>query len=446
MTNQDSRIPQYQKNSLSLIGAVALGTGVMIGAGIFSLTGQMAELTGTAFPYAFLAAAIVVSFSAYSYIKVSNAYPSAGGIGMYLHKMYGHSLTTAFHALLMYVSMVIAQSFLARTFGNYTVQLFNADIADFWIPTLGALLLIGVFLINLTSNRYIQGVAFALGLVKIVGIIVFGALGIFLVARSGQALESEISLSDASDGWTRFIAATALGVLAFKGFTTITNSGSELKNPTRNVGRAIVISIALCIAIYALVGWSVAGNLSIQGIIDARDYSLAAAARPAAGEFGVWFTVILAIIATAGGLMASVFAVSRMLAMLTEMKLVPHRHFGMPGSIQKHTLVYTVVLGLVLTIFFDLTRIASLGIIFYLIMDSAIHWGVFRHLRNDINANPVVPMIAIILNAVLLAGFVLVKWQSDPRVIVVALVVMAVILIVESWFLRHNVKSENHDQ
>ncbi|MEX1238023.1 MAG: APC family permease, partial [Pseudomonadales bacterium] len=297
MTNQDSRIPQYQKNSLSLIGAVALGTGVMIGAGIFSLTGQMAELTGTAFPYAFLAAAIVVSFSAYSYIKVSNAYPSAGGIGMYLHKMYGHSLTTAFHALLMYVSMVIAQSFLARTFGNYTVQLFNADIADFWIPTLGALLLIGVFLINLTSNRYIQGVAFALGLVKIVGIIVFGALGIFLVARSGQALESEISLSDASDGWTRFIAATALGVLAFKGFTTITNSGSELKNPTRNVGRAIVISIALCIAIYALVGWSVAGNLSIQGIIDARDYSLAAAARPAAGEFGVWFTVILAIIA-----------------------------------------------------------------------------------------------------------------------------------------------------
>jgi hypothetical protein len=38
LTNHDSRIPQYQKNSLSLTGAVALGTGVMIGAGIFSLT------------------------------------------------------------------------------------------------------------------------------------------------------------------------------------------------------------------------------------------------------------------------------------------------------------------------------------------------------------------------------------------------------------------------
>ena len=75
--------------------------------------------------------------------------------------------------------------------------------------------------------------------------------------------------------------------------------------------------------------------------------------------------------ATAGGILASIFAVSRMLAMLTEMKLVPHRHFGMPGSIQKHTLVYTVVLGIFLTAFFDLSRIAALGIVFYLVMDIA---------------------------------------------------------------------------
>ena len=45
MVGQD-RTPQYKENSLSLVGAVALGTGVMIGAGIFALTGQMAEMTG----------------------------------------------------------------------------------------------------------------------------------------------------------------------------------------------------------------------------------------------------------------------------------------------------------------------------------------------------------------------------------------------------------------
>ena len=84
MEHAEDRKAKYQKNSLTLIGAVALGTGVMIGAGIFALTGQMAEMTGALFPLAFLSAAVIVSFSAYSYVKMSNAYPSAGGIGMYL--------------------------------------------------------------------------------------------------------------------------------------------------------------------------------------------------------------------------------------------------------------------------------------------------------------------------------------------------------------------------
>ncbi len=61
MEYSEDRAPKYQKNSLTLIGAVALGTGVMIGAGIFALTGQMAEMTGVLFPLAFLSAALVVS-------------------------------------------------------------------------------------------------------------------------------------------------------------------------------------------------------------------------------------------------------------------------------------------------------------------------------------------------------------------------------------------------
>ncbi|WP_269778290.1 amino acid permease [Psychrobacter sp. KH172YL61] len=70
-----------------------------------------------------------------------------------------------------------------------------------------------------------------------------------------------------------FLGATALGILAFKGFTTITNSGSEVKNPHRNVGRAIVISIAICVVIYTLVGFAVSSNLSLAEIIETKDYS-----------------------------------------------------------------------------------------------------------------------------------------------------------------------------
>lgn len=167
------------------------------------------------------------------------------------------------------------------------------------------------------------------------------------------------------------------------------------------------------------------------------------------GEYAVWFTIALAMLATAGGVIASIFAVSRMLAMLTEMKLVPHSHFGMPGSIQKHTLVYTVILGLLLTLFFDLTRIAAMGIIFYLIMDIAVHWGVLRHLRHEVGARLSILVTAIILDLIVLAGFIWVKIASDPIVVGVAGIVMLGTLIMEVLFLRYNPiipKGHNHGE
>jgi len=127
-------------------------------------------------------------------------------------------------------------------------------------------------------------------------------------------------------------------------------------------------------------------------------------------NYGGWFTVGIAIIATASGLLASVFAVSRMLAMLTDMSIIPHRHFGMPGDNRKHTLVYTVVLAAVLAAFFDLSRIASLGAIFYLVMDAAIHWGVFRHLCDDFAARAWVLLSAMALDVLVLSAFVVIKW------------------------------------
>jgi amino acid transporter len=432
MNAKTDKTTEYQADSLSLIGAVALGTGVMIGAGIFALTGQMAEMTGSLFPLAFLSAALIVSLSAYSYVKLSNAYPSAGGIAMYLEKAYGGTLTTAFHALLMYFSMVIAQSFLARTFGSYTLRLFDIDDSSWLVPALGVGLLLTAFLINLSVTGLIQRVASLLGFIKIGGIVVFGVVGVWVA----DSVQTDFSVADTGGSLTGFLGATALGILAFKGFTTITNSGSELKDPRRNLGKAIIISIGLCVVIYALVGFAVSSNLSLEEIIATRNYSLAAAARPALGEYAVWFTVVLAMLATAGGVIASIFAVSRMLAMLTEMNLVPHSHFHMPGSIQKHTLVYTVVLGLLLTAFFDLSRIAALGIIFYLTMDIAVHWGVLRHLRKEIEAHPAIPVIAIAMDMVVLGGFLWVKGTSDPLVLIVAAVVMAVILVVEYFFLR----------
>lgn len=429
---EHDRAPKYAANSLTLIGAVSMGTGVMIGAGIFALTGQVAELAGEWFPLAFLAAAVVAGFSAYSYVKLANAYPSAGGIAMFLEKAYGKTMMTGACALLMYFSMVINESLVARTFGTYTLQLFDIGSDSWLVPALGVGLLIFAFFVNILGNKAIQTLSFFMAFLKIGGIAIFAVAGLWV---SGLSFES-VSMDPGETTAGGFLGAVALGILAYKGFTTITNSGGEIVDPHRNVGRAIVIAIAICVAIYTLVALAVGANLTVPEIVAARDYALAEAARPAFGDLGLWFTVTFAIVATVSGVIASVFAVSRMLAMLTDMKLVPHSHFGMPGSIQKHTLVYTIVAAMLLTVFFDLGRIASLGAIFYIVMDIAVHWGILRHLRREVAASAVVLITAIAMDVVILAALLIIKAASDVVVLYAAVAGIVLIFGGERLFLR----------
>jgi amino acid transporter len=419
--------PGYEKNSLTLIGTVAMGTGVMIGAGIFALTGQVAELAGSWFPLAFLMAAVVSGFSAYSYIKVCNKYPSAGGIAMVLERAYGKGTVTAAAALLMALSMIISESLVARTFANYTLQLFGIK-GGIAVPLLAVGLVVFAFLVNIAGNKVIGALSKVTAIIKIGGILAFAGAALWVAG-----FDFKPPSADSFSQIESFIAATAIAILAYKGFTTITNSGGEVVNPERNVGRAIMISLAICLVVYMAVALAVSSALSIPEIIAARDYSLAEAARPALGQYGVWFTVGIAIIATTSGILASMFAVSRMLTMLTEMKLIPHSHMGMPGDIHQHLLVYTAVCAALLAALFDLSRIAALGAIFYLLMDMIVHWGVLRHLRRDVGAKAPILVTALVLDAVALVAFVAVKLQSDPLIPLIGISGIAAIFAFE-WF------------
>ncbi|MCH2535446.1 MAG: APC family permease [Bdellovibrionales bacterium] len=425
---------EYKKGSLSLAGAVSLGTGVMIGAGIFALTGEIAALAGNLFMGAFILAGVVTGFTSYTYIKMSNAYPSAGGIGMILTKIYGKGVVAAWGSLLMYFSMIINESLVARTFANYTVQIKGIGLTQNAVPWLALGLIIFAFFINILSNKWIQTFSFFMAVFKVIGLIALAVGGLY---ASGISLPS---VASASMGTSRmnFIGAIAIGVLAFKGFTTITNSGGEIDNPHKNVGRAIAISIVICLVVYILVTLAVGSALPLEQILAARNYSLAAAAKPTYGELGETITVAVAIIATVSGIIASMFAVSRMLTMLTNMNLVPHKHFGMPGDIHKHTLVYTTVFAAVLALTFDVSRIAALGAFFYIAMDILIHYGVLtRFNRDKVNYKPWILKLAIVLDLVILGGLIYVKVKTDMFLIGISIFLALIIYFYESYFLKY---------
>lgn len=421
------------EDKISLLSSVSLGTGVMIGAGIFVLMGQVAELVGDLFPLAFVAGAIVVGFSSYSYVKFSNAYPSSGGVVKFLTKSYGPGTATGTFSLLMYVSMVIAESLVAGTFGTYTLRLFPEEYAGY-APVLGVILIGVAYIINISGNKIIGAAATFTAIIKVAGIATLAISG--LIVSGLPTITGEFT-ANGNQGFSNefaFVAALALSILAYKGFTTITNQGGDIVEPTKNVGRSIIISIVICTAIYVTLALSVAGGLSIPEIIEAKDYALAAAAEPIFGSLGSTLTILLAIVATVSGVIASVYSASRMLGMLSNMKQVPD--LNSVGSFKNPALIFTVSLAILLTILFDLTRIASLGAIFYIVMDIAIHWGLIRYLREEVKFSLTIPIIAIIMDVIVLAAFIYLKYVSDPFVLIVSAVGIILIVIAERLFMK----------
>jgi hypothetical protein len=80
------------------------------------------------------------------------------------------------------------------------------------------------------------------------------------------------------------------------------------------------------------------------------------------------------------------------------------------------------------------------------VMDMIIHWGIYRNLRHDIGARGWVLLTAIALDAVVLAAFAAFKWQSDPLIVVLGLIGMALVFLFERVFLARNPVSQgDHD-
>lgn len=405
-----------------------MGTGVMIGAGVFALTGQVAVAAGRWFPLAFLAAAVVAAVTAYSYVHLSNTYPSAGGIGRFLTEAYGVGPVAAIFTMAMWASMVLNESLVARTFGTYATKLLGTSSSTLWVAGLGVLLLVGSFAVNAAGNRAVNATESIMAVVKIGGLLVFSAACLWVAdfpGDDGGAIDQPTALS--------LVGSVGLALLAYKGFTTITNTGSEIEDPHRNVGRAIVISISVVALVYLAVSLAVRGNLSLGEIARSRDYSLAQAAEPVFGSVGFRLVAALAVIATITSVMASMYSTSRMLGMMSDKGEVPEVSLGSGLPLGNPPLLVTTMLAVLLTVAFDLSRIAALGAFAYLSLDAVIHWGHHRHLRHETGANGPLLLAAVALDLAVLAGFLLYRLRTDWTV-VAAFAVFALLVGVGEWW------------
>ena len=390
---------------LGLLEATTLGVGAMIGAGIFILSGMAAGIAGPAATVSYVLCGLMTLFTALSYSELSSSIPLAGGGYTFVHQGLGGYIAFLNGWALIFGS-VVACSLYALGFAEHFNPLLDLVIkvsphVKFSAFAIAFLLIV----INIKGAKESGKTQNLFTISKVAILIIFIALCIPHVRTS--------SLKPfAPFGFTGIISATALIYISFFGFELISSASEEIKNPTKTVPRAILLSLFIPMLIYVGV------VLVSTGILDYQTLGTSAAplvliAEKVLGNYGLLFILVGGLLSTTSALNATILAASRQTYAMGRDGYLPGKIFRLhPRFKTPYTAV--AVVGIVVLIFClsgEVEFVAHLANFCYLFALILVNLSVIMlrkkapRLKRPFRLpwHPLIPLLAIASNLVILA-------------------------------------------
>lgn len=286
------------KRVLGLATLSFYGTGMILGAGIYTLIGKATGAAGESVWVSLIIAAFVALLAGLSYAELAALESRVGGEYIYLRRAFPtHKWIAQTAGLMMVFAGLATCSAVALAFAGY-LQQFMA------LPHLliAASLLIVFSIINILgiSETSLMNIVFTL--VEVAGLIIFVVVG-FNSPHIFDALSPTLSSAT--------LSASALIIFAYFGFENIVNFSEETIEPSKNIPRAILISITITTVLYVLVALSALALMPIEQLITSEaplSDALAPISKKLGGALGA-----IALFATANTVLISLVTSSRVL-------------------------------------------------------------------------------------------------------------------------------------
>ena len=390
-----SNITSSNKNapSIDLIGAIALGVGGMMGAGLYTLLGLAAKSTGVLLPIAFLLAGIAGAFSVYSYARLGTAFPGRGGGAGFLMASLGDTMLCAGLNVFQYIAYLIATSLYAAGFAEYVGARAGGRLPTLYARPIGAGV-VGIFtLVNLIGAKDVgrsQKMIIATELVILAALL---GLGIFHVNPA-------LVTTTPWPGGTGVITAAALLYVTYQGFGVVTNAAGDMSNPKRQLPKAMFSALAIVMLAYLLVSLLVVTLLPIAEIEHNAGHVLANVGEVVMGRTGFLVIAAAAILATASAVNATLFACANIGADLA----TSHQ---LPGTLARPflrgtplALPVSAIAVILLVLFFPLDAVGQMTSLAFLIVYGSVSAAHLR-VRDQTGAVAWPLILAVVINGVL---------------------------------------------
>ena len=391
--------------AFGLWSAVFIGIGAMVGAGIFIVIGEAGSIAGNLVWLSFVFGGIIALLSGYSLAKLALAFPSRGGIIEYLVQEFGVNIFSGAMGVLFYFAQLIALAAVAKSFGAYSSELFFGN--ENYTNIFGVGIVLVFMIINLLGAYFVAKSENIIVIIKLVILLSFTLAALLHI--NPQYLE----LSKAPP-FINVLFAIALTFFAYQGFSVITNTIEDMKNP-KDILKAMILAILIVMILYVATSIAVLGNLPLDEVIKAKDYALALAAKPVFGELGFKIMAIAALISTASAINATLYAVTQISYVLAKEGNLPEIYeYNVFNS--NEGLIISTILIIPMILFFNLAQITSAAAISMLIIQAIVHLG---HLKviNKTNANKtliILAFISMILVAILASYY---NYKHSPIVV-----------------------------
>jgi amino acid transporter len=263
-------------------------------------------------------------------------------------------------------------------------------------------------------------------------VVTVAILIIFSVAGLTQA-DPALLAPETYPPFRRILASVALTFFAFLGFGVIAFSAEDIKEPARNLPRAMFLAIVIATTVYVAIALAVFGTLTLDEVIDAGDNALAVAAFPIFGQIGYTIVSLVALLATTSALNSNLYAATGASKELGSNGLLPPiwgRPVGGGGTMG---LLIAAAIAALLAVTLDLSAIASLG--------SAVSLTVFvmisiAHLRvrDQTGARaPIIWLAALTAGLTFIAFLVSTFVDSPVTILLIGGFVMAAIVFDQVW-------------
>jgi len=235
------------RRSLTLPLITFYGLGTIIGAGIYVLVAKVAAYAGMHAPVSFFVAALLATFTGFSYAELSSRYPKSAGEAVYVQEGLGRRELSLVIGFLIILTGIVSAATIIKGFVGY-LQVF-VNVPDALAITLAAVALCGLA---------VWGISESVKAATMITLVEVGGL-LFIVFVAGG------SLSQLPDRWPELIPGTRtvvwegillgafLAFYAFIGFEDMVNVAEEVKDPTRTLPKAILLALGAATVLYMLV-------------------------------------------------------------------------------------------------------------------------------------------------------------------------------------------------